>query len=120
MDTMFGDLPVLERWTRRRNVRGGWRGLRENGEKVFVEAGYSAVQNETEQRVIVKSQQYVASIPADDRMINIKCSTAIPSAHTALLERSRSGGDRSGARCHGCSSTPIVFTRRRAASVSAS
>lgn len=71
MDTMFGDLPVLERWTRCRNVRGGWRGLRENGEKVFVEAGYSAVQKETGRRVIVKPQQYVARIPADDRMIKI-------------------------------------------------
>jgi hypothetical protein len=54
-----------------RNVRGGRRGLRENGEKVFVEAGYSAMQKETRQRVIVKSQQHVARIPADDRMIKM-------------------------------------------------
>jgi hypothetical protein len=55
--------PVLERWTRCRKVRGGWRGLRENSEKVFVEAGYSAVQKETGQRVIVKSQQSWRAFP---------------------------------------------------------
>ena len=65
--TQFGEFPILGTLHKCRNVKGGWRGMRENGEEVYV-----------------RQKAAVARIPEKNRILKVANGKIIG---VVLLER---------------------------------
>jgi hypothetical protein len=71
MDTMFGDLPRTRAVDPVATFAAAGAACARTAKRSSSRPAIRPCKTKTEQRVIVNSQQYVASIPADDRMIKM-------------------------------------------------